>query len=702
MANTVLMDHDLMHTVEELGQQLRIDAVRASSAAGSGHPTSSLSAADLMAVLLARHLRYNFADPQAAENDHLIFSKGHASPLLYAMFKAAGAISGAELLTYRSRGSRLEGHPTPRLPWVEFATGSLGQGLPIGVGLALTGRCLDRLPYRTWVLSGDSELAEGSVWEAFEHAGWAGLDNLTAIIDVNRLGQRGPTRHGWDTAAYARRMQAFGWHTIEIDGHDPAEIDRAFAEAVSTVGQPTAVLARTRKGRGVSAVEDAEGVHGKPVADPDQAIRDLGGHRNIHVEVQPPARRQRPTSFRSKTPALPTYQTGEAVATRTAFGEALAAVGDARPDVVVLDGEVSDSTRTEFFAHAHPERFFECYIAEQQMIAAAVGMQARGWVPFAATFAAFLSRAQDFIRMAAISRASLRLVGSHAGVSIGQDGPSQMALEDLALFRAVHGSTVLYPCDANQAAALTALMAGLDGISFLRTTRGDTPVIYEAGETFPVGGSQVLRASLEDQVTIVAAGITVHEALAAADQLADDDIRVRVIDAYSVKPIDAGTLRQAARDTGRIVTVEDHWPQGGLGDAVLEVFADGAEPLPRAVKLAVRNMPGSARPAEQLREAGIDARAIAAAAKDLLARLSGASPSLLFHDHEDFSVLCAKSLHDHERKQSRGAAHPSRVADSSIFVPVSALLTGQFFLASPAAAANSVSEIPGTVARTES
>ncbi|HEY5988532.1 MAG TPA: transketolase, partial [Streptosporangiaceae bacterium] len=398
------------------------------------------------------------------------------------------------------------------------------------------------------------------------------------------------------------------------------EIDRAYAAAVSTAGQPTAVLARTKKGRGVSAVEDAEGAHGKPVADPDQAIRELGGLRSIHVDVGLPAHGQRPTSFLREAPRLPSYPVGEKVATRTAFGEALSALGEARSDVVVLDGEVSDSTRTEFFAEAHPDRFFECYIAEQQMIAAAVGMQARGWVPYAATFAAFFSRAQDFIRMAAIGQASLRLVGSHAGVSIGQDGPSQMGLEDLAAFRAVHGSTVLYPCDANQAAALTALMADLDGISFLRTTRGDTPVIYEAGERFPVGGSHVLRASLEDQVTIVAAGITVHEALAAADQLAAEEVRARVIDAYSVKPIHADALRQAVRDTGRIVTVEDHWPEGGLGDAVLDVFADGGGPLPQVVKLAVRRMPGSARPAEQLEAAGIDARAIAAAAKDLLAR----------------------------------------------------------------------------------
>ncbi len=618
MTDTYALDQDATAQLAGLAQQLRVDAVRSSAEAGSGHPTSSLSAADLMAVLLARYLRYDFDAPGAAGNDHLILSKGHASPLLYSMLKAAGAISDDELLTYRTLGSRLEGHPTPRLPWVDVATGSLGQGLPVGVGLALTGKQLDRLPYHVWVLCGDSEMAEGSMWEAIEQAASSGLDNLTAIIDVNRLGQRGPTRHGWDTGAYADRLRAFGWNAIEIDGHDIAAIDRAYARARVTLRQPTAIIARTMKGRGVSAVQDMEGAHGKPVPDPDEAISELGGRRDDRVRVLSPDRGQQPHAFPAGELRLPEFRLGDKVATRTAFGQALAAVGTARPDVVALDGEVSDSTRTEFFAAAHPERFFEFYIAEQQMIAAAVGMQVRGWVPYAATFAAFLSRAQDFIRMAAISRAAVRVAGSHAGVSIGQDGPSQMALEDLAAFRAVYGSTVLYPCDANQAAALTAAMADLDGISYLRTSRGDMPVIYPPGEEFPVGGSRVLRSGEQDQVTIVAAGVTVHEALAAADRLAADGIAARVIDAYSVKPLDTVTIRQAAADTERILTVEDHWPQGGLGDAVLEALAVPGGPLPVATKLAVSGMPASATPAEQLHAAGIDADAIVAAAAGLV------------------------------------------------------------------------------------
>jgi transketolase len=595
----------------ELGQQLRVDAVRASAKAGSGHPTSSMSAADLAAVLLAEHFRYDFDEPKSPANDRLVFSKGHASPLVYGLFRAAGALSEEEFMTYRQLGSRLEGHPTPALPWVDVATGSLGQGLPIGVGMALAGKRLDRLPFRVWVICGDSEMAEGSMWEAIEHAAFYELDNLTAIVDVNRLGQRGETMHGWDLSSYSDRIRAFGWHAIEIDGHDVEQIDAAYREAES-IGKPTAVVARTIKGKGYSKIEDQGGWHGKAVA--EEAVEELGGMRNLTIDVPKPERAERHRFEPKGTPEWPRYEVGSKVATRKAYGEALAALGGEDGEVVGLDGEVSNSTYSEIFRDAHPDRFFEMYIAEQQMIAAAVGMQVLGWKPFASTFAAFMSRAYDFVRMAAISRATLKLCGSHAGVSIGEDGPSQMALEDLAAFRAVHGSTVLYPCDGNQTAKLVRAMADLDGISFLRTTRADTPVVYEPDEEFPVGGSKTLRSSDDDDVTIVAAGITVHEALAAADNLAEQGIPARVIDCYSVKPIDRETLSSIRTP---IVTAEDHWAQGGVGEAVLAALAESDERVPVRV-LAVRELPHSGKPAELLAAAGIDADAIAAAANALV------------------------------------------------------------------------------------
>ncbi|MGP3911110.1 transketolase [Nonomuraea sp. 10N515B] len=609
----MMPERDLRY-LAELAAQLRVDSVRAAAAAGSGHPTSSMSAADLMAVLFSCHLRYDFENPGNPANDHLIFSKGHASPLLYSLYKAAGIIDDEELLSFRKRGSRLEGHPTPRLPWVDVATGSLGQGLPVGVGVAMAGR-LERLPYRIWVLCGDSELAEGSIWEAAEHAGEEGLANLTAIVDVNRLGQRGPTRHGWDTGAYARRFGAFGWHTIEIDGHDPGQIDFALNDACNTRRRPTVILAKTRKGEGVLEVENREGAHGKALKDPGKAVEELGGPRNVRVDVRMPDPAPAAHRFEGGRLELPAYKVGDAVATRTAYGEALKAVGAARGEVVALDGEVADSTKTETFGAAFPERFFEMYIAEQQMVAAAVGLQVRGWRPYAATFAAFFTRAHDFIRMAAVSRASIRLVGSHAGVAIGEDGPSQMGLEDLAMLRALYGSTVLYPCDANQAAALVAEMADVEGVSYLRTTRGATPVIYEPGERFPIGGSRVLRHSPGDRATIVAAGVTVHEALAAADELAGAGVPVGVIDLYSVKPVDAAALTEAATTTGNLITVEDHRLEGGLGDAVMDAVSELG---PRVIKLGVTELPGSATPEEQLADARIDRHAIAAAVKRLL------------------------------------------------------------------------------------
>jgi transketolase len=464
------------------------------------------------------------------------------------------------------------------------------------------------------VLCGDSELAEGSMWEAFEHAAFYGLDNLIAILDINRLGQRGETMHGWDLAAYTRRLEAYGWRAIEVDGHDVEAIDRAYEEATTAEGIPVAIVARTIKGKGVSFVENKPGQHGKALDNADEAIRELGGERNIVVDVQKPASAE-PRRFEDGPLQLPTYaRGGDPVATRKAYGDALVALGRARGDVVALDGEVSNSTYAEEFAEAFPERFFEMYIAEQQLVAGAVGLQVRGWKPFASTFAAFHSRAYDFVRMAAISRATMMLCGSHAGVSIGEDGPSQMALEDLAAFRAVHGSTVLYPSDANQTAKLVAAMADTEGVSFLRTTRANTPVIYPPEEEFPVGGAKVVREG--DEVTLIGAGITLHESLKAAEALAADGIEARVVDLYSVKPVDVDTLREAAESTqGRIVVAEDHWPEGGIGEAVLSALA--GEQL-RFAHLAVREMPGSGTPAELLAAAGIDAEHIADAARQLV------------------------------------------------------------------------------------
>lgn len=610
----------------ELAQQLRVDSIRSTTKAGSGHPTSSMSAADLMAVLLQDYLRYDFSQPKAPTNDHLIFSKGHAAPLLYAVYKAAGAISDAEMMSLRTFGSPIEGHPVPVLPYVDVATGSLGQGLPISIGLALAGKYLDKLPYRIWTLLGDSEMAEGSNWEALELGGFYHLSNIVAILDMNRLGQRGQTMLGWDGPRYAERARAFGWHAIEIDGHNLDQINQAYAEATTQTEKPTLIVARTEKGHGFAEIANKDGWHGKalPADMAARAIAELGGERSIVVSVHKPEAGVPAINGERTALTLPTYEQGSSVATRSAYGDALKALGASLPDVVALDGEVSNSTYSEYFAKAFPERFFEQYIAEQQVVASAVGLQVRGYKPFASTFAAFFARAYDFIRMAAISRANIKLSGSHAGVSIGEDGPSQMALEDLAMMRAVFGSTVLYPADANQAAQLVAQMADREGIVYLRTTREKTPVIYAPTEQFTIGGSRVVRSSDADQVTVVGAGITLHEAMKAADQLSGEGIPIRVIDAYSVKPIDVATLRAAAQATrGRVVVVEDHWIEGGLGDAVLEAFsgAEGrapAEALPRVVKLAVRDMPGSGKPDELMDAAGISARHIVAAVKAFL------------------------------------------------------------------------------------
>ncbi len=617
--NQTLQTTDIA-TQKALAAQLRIDSIRCTTAAGSGHPTSAMSAADLMSVLLTDHLRYDFDAPENPNNDSLIFSKGHACPLLYAAYKAVGAVSDEELLTLRKLGSRLEGHPTPDIPWVEAATGSLGQGIAVGVGDALAAR-LDRRDYKVWVILGDSEMAEGSVWEAFGAAGEYQLNNMIAIIDVNRLGQRGETMLGWNTGAYAARARAFGWNAVEIDGHNLDEVRSAFEQAQNS-DLPFCIVAKTEKGHGIALTADQPGWHGKALNKEQAAaaIEELGGKNDLIIAVNKPAADT--SSTRSVgTVELPQYALGEKVACRKAYGDALKAIGDADESVVAVDSEVSNSTFSDVFGKAHPERFFEMYIAEQLMVSAATGLQNRKKKPYCSTFAAFFARAFDQIRMGAISQADIKLAGSHAGVSIGEDGPSQMALEDLAMMRAVHGSTVLYPSDATSTAALVEEMRDLKGISFIRTTREATPVLYESGEKFPIGGSKTLRSSDNDIATIIGAGITVREASTAYETLKADGKAVRVLDVYSVKPIDVAAIAKAARETRHLVVVEDHWKEGGIGDAVLAALAEAQETghldgeAAKFTHLCVRKMPRSATPDECLADSKISAADIVNAVK---------------------------------------------------------------------------------------
>jgi transketolase len=601
--------------------QIAVDSLRATTAAGSGHPTSSMSCAHLLAVLFADHLRFDVKDPAYPSNDRFILSKGHAAPGLYATLKGIGAFGDDELLTLRKQGSPLQGHPAPipELPWVDVATGSLGQGLAIGLGMAVSMR-LDGSDARVWVLLGDSEMAEGSVWEAMEAIAFHGASNVTAILDLNRLGQRGPTMHGWAGDVFRRRAEAFGWSATEIDGHDVGQIDLAYRNAIAD-DHPTFIVARTEKGHGVSFLANQEGWHGKAVPS-DQlqdAIDQLGGRSDLLITPpSPPEFRPTQVVRDAAPPAAPVYD--GPIATRKAFGDTLAWLADHRPDLVVLDGEVGNSTYTDEAQAVAPERFVELYIAEGCMLGTATGLQALGKTAFAATFGAFWTRAADHIRMGAISRADLRLCGSHAGISIGEDGPSQMALEDLAIFRAINGTTVLYPADGHSTVRLVTSMCDLPGISYVRTTREATPILYPHDEDFPIGGSKMLSATDHDAVTLIGAGITVHTCLAARDILGAEGIAARVLDCYSVKPIDEETIRTALEATDLLVVVEDHRIEGGLGDAVLDAIAATGTLRGRVVKLAVTDLPGSATPEELRAWAGIDAEGIA---RSVRAALSG-------------------------------------------------------------------------------
>jgi transketolase len=600
-----------------IANQLRIHSISATTTAGSGHPTSCCSMADLMASLFFGQMRFDPKNPKYYNNDRFVLSKGHAAPILYAAWAEAGLFPVEELQKLRRIDSDLEGHPTPRLPFADVATGSLGQGLGIGVGIALAGR-LDKLDYNTYVLMGDGEIAEGAVWEAASLAGVNKLSNLIAIVDCNRLGQSEPTAFGHNIDIYRKRFEAFGWRVEDVDGHDIEEI----LEVLSGVGlndQPLCIIAKTYKGAGVSFLQDKEGWHGKPLNKEEaaKAIAELQPSSKSAAGVAIPA----PSNLPAPANAIPTsypainYKLGDVIATREAYGAALLRLGETDERIVALDGDTKNSTYAERFFKKFPDRSTECFIAEQTLVAAAIGFGTRGKVPFASTFAAFFARAYDHIRVAGISMANLKLVGSHVGVSIGEDGPSQMALEDIAMMRAVSGSVVLYPSDAVSTEKMLEVMALNRGIFFLRTSRPKTPVIYGNDEQFPIGGAKIVRQNAGDKITVVGAGVTLHEALKAADVLAKEGIGITVVDAYCVKPLGKDVIKAAAAKTGNVVvTVEDHYAEGGLGDAVAgELSSEGV----KVHKLAVRELPRSGKAEELLAKYGIDAAAIVKKVKSL-------------------------------------------------------------------------------------
>ena len=602
--------------LRKIATRLRIHSLRMTTAAGSGHPTTCLSAADLAAGLFFGEMRWNTKDPRDPANDEFVLSKGHAAPLLWAVYAEAGVIPLQSLLDLRKITSVLEGHPTPRMPWVKAATGSLGQGLSVGAGMALAQR-LDKSPARTFVLLGDGECAEGQVWEAAAAAAYWKLRNLVAIVDVNRLGQSDPTMHQHDLRALKRKFAAFGWDAVVVDGHRIDRILPVLARAGKT-GKPTTVLARTLKGKGVSFIEDKNGWHGKPLKADElaRALEEIG----CLPEIDSKRFVHKPKPFRKKKAAaaaeFPRTAYKEKTATRLAYGNALLSLAKVDPAVVAIDGDVKNSTYADKFFEAFPGRAFQSFIAEQNMVGVGIGLAAKGYIPFMATFAAFLTRAHDQVRMAAYSFANIKLCGSHVGVSIGEDGPSQMGLEDLAMFRPIPGCVVLYPSDAVSAESAVAAAAAHQGPVYIRTTRPATPILYAAGEDFPIGGAKVLGKGEGDAATVIAAGITVHEALKARAELAKAGLGVRIVDAYSIAPLDAGTIaREVAETGGRAVVVEDHYAGGGLGEAVAAALAGKAV----LKHLCVRDLPRSGKPDELLEMYGISASHIARAVKELVA-----------------------------------------------------------------------------------
>lgn len=600
--------------IERLSRLIRYYILVSTTSAGSGHPTSSLSAVELMSTLFfGGFFKFDPDKPDYINNDRLIFSKGHASPLLYSLWAAAGTVEESQLLTLRDFNSDLEGHPTPRFKYAEASTGSLGQGLSIGFGMALSAKYIDKLPYRTYVLLGDSEMAEGSQWEAIQLASYYKLGNLTAILDVNRLGQRGETMFGRGTSAYEERIKAFGWNTIIVDGHSIEEINNAYDKVVKTNDVPTMIIADTIKGKGVSFIEDIDGWHGKSLSEEqkDKALIELGKvDKDLIGELVLPANIEK-EEYKSRSgnkdkPEGGSYKIGDLESTREAYGKALINIYDDFPEIVVLDAEVSNSTYAKIFGDNFPKKFFEMFIAEQNMVGAALGLSLRGKIPFISTFAAFFSRAFDQIRMSQYSNTNIKFSGSHSGVSIGPDGASQMGLEDIAMFRTLIGCSVFYPCDAVSTEALVRLSASFKGNSYIRTTRMDTPVVYSNKESFKIGGSKVLREDKSDIITVCAAGITLHEALKAYEELLKENIHIKIIDTYSIKPIDEKTIRDASLKSKAVITVEDHFPEGGLGEAVCSIEGINCP----VYIMAVRKMPRSGTPDQLLNYESISKEAI--------------------------------------------------------------------------------------------
>jgi transketolase len=609
-----------LQELQEKSKLIRKWCLISTTEAESGHPTSCLSAADLTAVLFDKYFTYDIANPLNLFNDRFVLSKGHAAPLLYTLFGMAGAYPLEELKMLRKFGSRFEGHPVPKFIYAEAATGSLGQGLSVGAGLALLAK-RENLPYKSYVLLGDGELAEGQIWEAANFASYHKLDNLIAILDINRLAQSGETMFGHHIEKYVNRFQAFDFEIIAIDGHNFDEADKALQQAVNNKsGKPFAIVAKTSKGKGISFLENKDGWHGKALKKEEllKALDELGEvNDSLRFNVKKPSQNKFPANAVIDTSVNLSFEKNKEYATREVFGQAVTQLGEKNTDIYALDGDVKNSTFTEDFLKAFPERFVECYIAEQNMVTVAAGLSRLGKIPIVATFAAFLTRAADQIRMARVSEANIKFVGSHVGVSIGEDGPSQMGLEDIALFGALPDTIILQPADGISASKLVPLMISHHGFVYMRTLRPKTPVIYDASEEFQIGGSKTLTHSEDDALTIAATGITVFEAMKAADELKGQGINVRVLDCYCINPIDKKTLIKSLQETRKqiLITVEDHFAHGGMGDFAAAAISDMNI---RIEKMAVPQISESGSKDQLLNKAGIDASGIIARVKELI------------------------------------------------------------------------------------